>query len=240
MPVVVGGTVALLAFSIGLVLAPLSSEAGLLGFGLGLVAALALPSFLAIVLRARLSRAAVGELLVELREPLAPDALRDGLRRALGDPSLELLCVRPEDSAYVDAAGARVPLPGVTDVQTATPIRHQGSRSARSSTTARCGSARSCSTRSARRPASRSPTSARSPSVQRIEARNRALLDALPDRMFRVARDGTYLDVTSRRLTTGDRRHRRRRSERTFATSCPPSPPTPPSPASSTRSRPAT
>ncbi len=31
--------------------------------------------------------------------------------------------------------------------------------------------------------------------VQRVEARNRALLDAIPDLMFRVSRDGTYLDV---------------------------------------------
>src|SRR5262249_1444901 len=31
--------------------------------------------------------------------------------------------------------------------------------------------------------------------VQRVEARNRALLDAIPDLMIRVTRDGTYLDV---------------------------------------------
>ena len=31
--------------------------------------------------------------------------------------------------------------------------------------------------------------------MQRVEARNRALLDAIPDLMFRVGRDGTYLDV---------------------------------------------
>ena len=31
--------------------------------------------------------------------------------------------------------------------------------------------------------------------MQQVESRNRALLDAIPDPMFRVARDGTYLDV---------------------------------------------
>src|SRR5205823_3418604 len=31
--------------------------------------------------------------------------------------------------------------------------------------------------------------------VRRVEKRNRALLDAIPDVMFRVGRDGTYLDV---------------------------------------------
>jgi PAS domain S-box-containing protein len=195
-PVVASGKVVLLAFAVGLALAPLSSEAGLLGFGLGLLAALALPvSFLAIMLRARLSRAAVGELLVELREPRAPDALRDGLRRALGDPSLELLRVREEDGVYVDAAGARTSLPAAGDVLTATPILHQGEplgalvhdRSLRFGPQLldAVGAAAGFALANERGLGE----------LQRIEARNRALLDALPDRVFRISRDGTYLDV---------------------------------------------
>ena len=39
--------------------------------------------------------------------------------------------------------------------------------------------------------------------VQRVEERNTALLDAIPDLMFRVARDGTYLDVRSDDDQTG-------------------------------------
>src|SRR5262249_53486427 len=51
-PVLVGGKVALVFFSIGLVLAPLSSEAAVIGIGLGLLAALALPAaFLGILLQ---------------------------------------------------------------------------------------------------------------------------------------------------------------------------------------------
>ena len=68
-PVLIGGTVALLDFAVGLALAPLSSRAGLIGFGLGLLVAIALPAaYLAVVLQGRLARGAVGELLVELRE----------------------------------------------------------------------------------------------------------------------------------------------------------------------------
>lgn len=199
-PVLVGGRFALVAFAIGLVLAPLSSSAGLLGFGLGLLAALALPAaFLAVVLQGRLSRAAVGELLVELREPVEPGEpvlLRDGLRRALGDPSLDLARLRPEDGAYVDRHGDAVAVPpGPGDPRVATAILHQGEpvgalvhdRSLRlrpellDAVNAAAGFAlvneRALDT------------------VQRVEARNRALLDAMPDLMFRVARDGTYLDI---------------------------------------------
>ena len=52
--------------------------------------------FLVGLLRARLARSAVGDLLVDLREPAAPGALRDALARALRDPSLELAYWVPE------------------------------------------------------------------------------------------------------------------------------------------------
>src|SRR5262249_39099840 len=59
-PVQIGGMVALLFFSAGLVLAPLSSGAAVIGIGLGLLASLAIPAaFLAVLLQGRLSRAAV-------------------------------------------------------------------------------------------------------------------------------------------------------------------------------------
>jgi signal transduction histidine kinase len=195
-PVLLGGKVALLFFVLGLALAPLSSRAGLIGFGLGLVAALALPAaFLGVVVQGRLSRAAVGELRVELRGPNEPPLLRDGLRRALGDPSLELARVRPEDGALVDRAGETVELPAPGDAQIATPILHQGER---------IGAL--VHDRSLRlRPELLDSVSAAAGfalaneralgTVQRVEARNRALLDAIPDLMFRMDSDGTYLDI---------------------------------------------
>jgi PAS domain S-box-containing protein len=195
-PVLVGGKVALLFLSAGLVLAPLSSDLAVIGIGLGLIAALALPAaFLAILLQGRLSRAAVGELLVELREPGQRPGLRDALRRALGDPTLELARFRPEDGAYVDPFGGPVALPVAGDVRTSTEILHQGEpigalvhdRSLRlrpellDAVSAAAGFALANERALA--------------TVQRVEARNRALLDAIPDLMFRVSRDGTYLDV---------------------------------------------
>jgi len=194
-PVLIGGKVALLLFSLGLVLAPLSSRAGLLGFGLALIAALALPAaFLGTLVQGRLSRAAVGELLVELREPGRPPDLDDALRRALGDPTLEL--VRQQgDGSYRNGRGDALALPDAGDARVATPIEHHREpvgmlvhdRSLRLRPelldAVNAAAAFALATEQALE------------SVQRVEVRNRALLDAIPDLMFRVTRDGTYLDV---------------------------------------------
>ena len=199
-PVLEGGKVALLFFSVGLALAPLSSEAAVIGIGLGLLTALALPAgFLAILLQGRLSRAAVGELLVELGEPGEPGGeppgLRDALRRALGDPTLELARISPDGGAYVGRSGETLALPRPGDPQVATSILHQGEpvgalihdRSLRlrpellDAVSAAAGFALANERALA--------------TVQQVEARNRALLDAIPDLMIRSARDGTYLDI---------------------------------------------
>jgi len=195
-PVLIGGKVALLLFSLGLALAPLSSRAGYFGFGLGLLAALALPgAFIGTLVQGRLSRSAVGELLVELGEPGHPPLLRDGLRRALGDPFLEVARFRPEDGVYLDRFGDPMTLPGPGGAQIATPLVHQGetvgalihdrSLRRRPELLDAVGAAASFALANERA----------LDTVQRVEARNRALLDAIPDLMFRVSRDGTYLDI---------------------------------------------
>ena len=58
------------------------------------------------LLRARLARSHVGELVLEL-DHTPPEGIRDALARHLGDPSLELLFWLPERGGYVDAAGPR-------------------------------------------------------------------------------------------------------------------------------------
>jgi signal transduction histidine kinase len=66
---------------------------------------------LADMLRARLSRSAVAELVLALRANPAPAALRDALARALGDPSLQLAYWLPEYETYADLDGQPVQLP---------------------------------------------------------------------------------------------------------------------------------
>jgi PAS domain S-box-containing protein len=195
-PVLAGGKVALLLFSLGLVLTPLSSRAGLVGFSLGVVAALAIPAaFVLTLVQARLSRAAVGELLLELRDPARPPDLEESLQRALGDPSLRLGRIAPGASEYLDASGAPLRLPGPGEPQVAKPVVHDGepigtlvhdrSLRLRPELLDAVGAAAGFALANER--ALRA--------VELVEERNRALLDAIPDPMIRVARDGTYLDV---------------------------------------------
>jgi signal transduction histidine kinase len=193
-PVLVGGVFALLAFAIGLAFAPVSSNAAVVGIGLGLLASIALPgSFVGVLLKGRLSRAAVGELLVELREGTAASGLEDALRRALGDASLQL-ARRTPDGKYRDAAG-RVVSPRSPDCGVPTLIEHQGEPvgllvhdpSLRlrpellEAVTAAAGFALVSEQALA--------------TVRRVEERNRALLDAIPDPLIRATSDGTFLEV---------------------------------------------
>ena len=67
--------------------------------------ALAPTVFLIGLLHARMSRSALGELVVELRGDLTPADLRDALARSLRDPSLELAYWLPEFETYADVQG---------------------------------------------------------------------------------------------------------------------------------------
>ena len=196
-PVLIGGTIALLFCSIGLVMAPLSSRSrpGRIRAWPARRTGAADPAFLGTLLQRRLSRGAVGELLLELRDPASAPDLEDALRRALGDASLRLGRLRSEERRYVDRFDAPLYRPQPGDVQVATPILYQGEpigllvhdRSLRlrpellDAVSAAAGFAlaneRALET------------------AQLVEQRNRALLDAIPDTMLRVARDGTYLDI---------------------------------------------
>jgi signal transduction histidine kinase len=85
-------------------------------------------SFLIGLLRARLARSSIGDLLVELREPAEPGALRDALARALRDPTLELAFWVPEYEAYVGSDGEPVELPGEGSGRVATFVERGGKR----------------------------------------------------------------------------------------------------------------
>jgi signal transduction histidine kinase len=79
-------------------------------------------AFLIGLLRTRLARGAVADLVVELGEQVAPGALRDALARTLRDPSLTVAYRLADGERYVDADGRTVTLPdgperAVTEVQ---------------------------------------------------------------------------------------------------------------------------
>jgi signal transduction histidine kinase len=78
------------------------------------------------LLRTKLARGAVAELVVQLRETRGPGRLRDALARALNDPTLSLAYWLPERGRYVDVDGRPVELPSDGDVRVATIIEREG------------------------------------------------------------------------------------------------------------------
>ncbi len=77
------------------------------------------------LLRARLARVQVGELVVHL-EQTPVDGIRDELADALDDPTLELGLWLPERDAYVDASGASFAVPDDGPRRAVTWIEHEG------------------------------------------------------------------------------------------------------------------
>ena len=67
--------------------------------------------FLVGLLRTRMARSAIVDLVVELGETPAPARLRDALSNALGDPSLTVAYWSPDTNAYVGADGEPEDLP---------------------------------------------------------------------------------------------------------------------------------
>ncbi len=92
------------------------------------VALAAVPlAFLAGLLRTRLHRSAVANLIVELGSLPPPTQIRDAIARTLGDASLELAFWLPEDGRYVDPDGHALDLedrPG----RAVTVLEHDGKR----------------------------------------------------------------------------------------------------------------
>jgi signal transduction histidine kinase len=91
-----------------------------------ITAFIALPIALLVgFLRARLARASVGDLVLEL-EQTPPDGIRDALARTLEDPSLEVLYWFPERGGFVDATGRDRVLPTDSSRRAVTRLEHEG------------------------------------------------------------------------------------------------------------------
>ena len=83
---------------------------------------------LAGIVRSRLARESVAELLRELETARTPGALRDALRRSLGDPTLRLAYWVSETRGYVDLRGRPFELPWEGSSQVATMVERDGHR----------------------------------------------------------------------------------------------------------------
>jgi signal transduction histidine kinase len=80
------------------------------------------PAFELGLVRSRLARGAVADLVVELGRSLPPGKLGDALARALHDPSLTLAYWLPEQRRYVDRDGRPVQLPSENEHARATTV----------------------------------------------------------------------------------------------------------------------
>ncbi len=83
-------------------------------------------AFLVGLLHARLARASVGDLFVELRGRLAPGDLRNALARTLGDSSLTLVYWLPAYESWADVDGHAVALEAEGDGRATTLIDRDG------------------------------------------------------------------------------------------------------------------
>jgi signal transduction histidine kinase len=85
-------------------------------------------AFLVVLLRVRLARASVAELVVALETTHAPGALRDALARTLGDPSLDVAYWLSSERRYVDIEGRPLELPREGERRVATLVERDGGR----------------------------------------------------------------------------------------------------------------
>ena len=109
------------------------------------------------LLRARLARVHVGELVVHLEETPV-DGLRDEIALALEDPTLELGLWIPDRGIYVDSDGVELAVSEDGPERAVTWVEHEGRPLASSSTTRRCARSRSSWRRWPPRRGSRSST----------------------------------------------------------------------------------
>jgi signal transduction histidine kinase len=125
---VLAGAGAVILFSLVILLDKIGGRTELLDALFRVVLASVPIIFLVGLLRARLARSAVGDLLVHLQQPGAPGALREALARALHDPSLTLAYWVPEYETYVGVDGRPTELPKGDDDRVATLVERRGRR----------------------------------------------------------------------------------------------------------------
>jgi PAS domain S-box-containing protein len=192
-----GGAAAALVAAL-FVVGSFSDEAGNV---LGVIAFVAFGTvplfFLAGLLRDRLYRPA-SRLLREVPNEPTPEQAQEGLRNVLGDPTLQFLTWLDELDGYVDARGNPVQLKPDTLRRVTTHINREADGRPLAALVHDSALLHQRGVLdevvSAARLAIEKDRGLQA--LRRSEVRSRALLDAIPDLMLRIARDGTYLEVT--------------------------------------------
>jgi PAS domain S-box-containing protein len=200
-PVLATGLLATALTTIWLVASSVDEDAGRYAFWATMAGLALVPlAFLAGLLRSRLALANVSQFVVALGQTARPGELRDAIAQALGDPSVKLAYWLPESESWVRIDGRR--LPSLADgggANVATIVERNGERVAAivhdaflledpqllDAVVAAAGLALENEQRLA--------------ALTQSEARMRGVINALPDLMFRMSRDGVYLAVKAER-----------------------------------------
>jgi PAS domain S-box-containing protein len=125
-PVYLFTLVALVALVAGSLVLPFDAPSGLVIEVVALASLALMPvAFLAGILRTRLARAGIADLVIALGDGTP---LRDALADALGDPSLELAYWSPQRQAWVDEEGRSLTEPIARGAHAATFVEHAGKR----------------------------------------------------------------------------------------------------------------
>jgi PAS domain S-box-containing protein len=192
-----GATLALLA--IALLVGSFSHEAATVLYWILIFTFASVPlAFIVGLLSGRLAHGGVSRLILELRRPHAPGQLREALARALGDPTLRLAYWIPETQSFVDIDGQQIDLPAPGGEELATMVEHDG-RSVAALIHHRSLEEDPLVLESVAAAAALAlENEQRLAALAEAEMRNRALLDALPDLMFRMSREGVYLEYKGR------------------------------------------
>jgi PAS domain S-box-containing protein len=195
LPVYLTAGATLLLLAAALVVESFSESAGFALFWLVTFTFASVPvAFVIGLLSGRLARAGVGQLVLELGELHAPGELREALARTLGDPTLRLAYWIPETESFADADGNSVELPDGRGEEMATRVERDGEpvaaiihhRSLEEDPTLLEASAAAA--------ALALENERRLVALTNAQARIQALLDAFPDLIFRMDRDGVYLE----------------------------------------------
>jgi PAS domain S-box-containing protein len=151
-------------------------------------------AFIVGLLGGRLARGGVSQLVLELGQAHAPGDLREALARALGDANLRLAYWIPETASFADLDGSPVELPEGRGEQLARIVEldgrpvaaliHHRSLEDDPLFVEAVAAAAALALENERRLVA----------LRKAQARIQALVDAFPDLIFRMSRDGEYLD----------------------------------------------
>jgi PAS domain S-box-containing protein len=192
-----GSTLVLLALA--LAVGSVSSRAGDVVFWAVVVTFACVPiAFIVGLLSGRLAREGVGQLILDLGQAHAPGELREALARALGDPTLRLAYWIPESRSYADLDGSPIELPEGRGEELATMVERDGQPVAALIHHRSLEEDPLLVETVAAAAAMALENEQRLAALADAQARIQALVDAFPDLIFRMDRNGKYLEFKGR------------------------------------------